>query len=667
MAFKRDVLNEINICLGNYDYKQLEESLVKQVLKYNAIFKNWKKDLLEEKLCAYVNLKNELNDTLLARKDRERKRLDKYSDKFSTIKRSTQTENSVKSSIDKDELVDKAILLLNSRNKVIEQCRKSHCFTELESASFNHATPTKSTSMNFDRKEKRTEMDKIVDKLCDFCTRQNLVSNYSSSNYVSKKKEQPSLHVHKKSLNLEVIDYGKSKKQKCSPNDINEANYVPPVCQINERESISEFNNIDFNKNSPYDIGIWKKFINNLQNNQLLMNYALSKNLNDFKCLDDLVSFFDFSPASYDVEKIWMIYVWLAENIEYDIDSLKMRTVGKIHPVEVFSSGKCICQGFSLLFKYLCNRLGFECIVIIGHSKGSDFDTLNNFQNGDYHAWNAVKIDGRWEYVDCTWSSGYLEMSIDQEVKFIKHFNIHYFLTPPQIFIFDHYSKNYQLQMPRITLAEFIKLPLITLNFHIYEFEFVSNVASEIETCETRFKIELKCPKTVTLSANLKEIDGENIDNAIYLGRNPLSNNYEIQVSFPKSNQQYVLKLYARHTSEKMKAFDKICNLIIKSNNHNLNTANCMVHRFKTPSIESFLFHPLELHLSKFSVEHFKLHVKNAEKVVLRDSESNWTFFEKKDLDMWHLDYLCATVGRIYIFAKSDSHPFCPIYSFDVI
>lgn len=50
--------------------------------------------------------------------------------------------------------------------------------------------------------------------------------------------------------------------------------------------------------------------------------------------------------------------------------------------------GKCgICSGYAKLFCMLCDKVGL---------------TSRYLENTE-HAWNQVKVDGRWLYVDCTW------------------------------------------------------------------------------------------------------------------------------------------------------------------------------------------------------------------------------------------------------------------------
>ncbi len=56
-----------------------------------------------------------------------------------------------------------------------------------------------------------------------------------------------------------------------------------------------------------------------------------------------------------------------------------------------FKDYTVVCQGFSLAYIYLLNRLGIECTYVSS-------DSMN-------HAWNMVKIGGQWYNVDVTWDN----------------------------------------------------------------------------------------------------------------------------------------------------------------------------------------------------------------------------------------------------------------------
>lgn len=58
----------------------------------------------------------------------------------------------------------------------------------------------------------------------------------------------------------------------------------------------------------------------------------------------------------------------------------------------VLVEGTATCYGYAGGFQYLAQQAGLDCVLLTGHS-----------QRGIGHAWNAVRIDGSWHFVDVTW------------------------------------------------------------------------------------------------------------------------------------------------------------------------------------------------------------------------------------------------------------------------
>ena len=84
-----------------------------------------------------------------------------------------------------------------------------------------------------------------------------------------------------------------------------------------------------------------------------------------------------------DFEKILYIHDYLVTNCEYDL------SFSRFSAYDAIVNKKAVCQGYSEAFKDLLNRLDIPCEVVMSYK-------LN-------HAWNAVKLNGKWYYVDVTW------------------------------------------------------------------------------------------------------------------------------------------------------------------------------------------------------------------------------------------------------------------------
>lgn len=94
-----------------------------------------------------------------------------------------------------------------------------------------------------------------------------------------------------------------------------------------------------------------------------------------------------------DYQKIKMIHDYLIDSIEYENDLTK-KDVYDIYGALV--KKRCVCEGYAKAFQYLMNEIGIENTIVIGSG-------INSRNETESHAWNYVKLDGRWYAVDVTW------------------------------------------------------------------------------------------------------------------------------------------------------------------------------------------------------------------------------------------------------------------------
>lgn len=153
-------------------------------------------------------------------------------------------------------------------------------------------------------------------------------------------------------------------------------------------------------------------------------------------------------------EKVRAIFRWITEHIDYNVMPFgSKRTVVKqfykepedssaaLPPLnervsaKVLNTGVAFCEGYSRLFKTLCDHAGIKAEIIYGYAR-----TNNNRRFAVNHTWNAVYIDSTWHLVDVTWASGVVTYANE----YIRQYNDHYFLTPPDEFVRDHYPEDPQ-------------------------------------------------------------------------------------------------------------------------------------------------------------------------------------------------------------------------------
>ena len=63
----------------------------------------------------------------------------------------------------------------------------------------------------------------------------------------------------------------------------------------------------------------------------------------------------------------------------------------------VFINGKAVCEGYARALQYLLQKCGVECAEVAGYTLD------DNGNRGGGHAWNIVKIDGDYYFMDATW------------------------------------------------------------------------------------------------------------------------------------------------------------------------------------------------------------------------------------------------------------------------
>jgi hypothetical protein len=192
--------------------------------------------------------------------------------------------------------------------------------------------------------------------------------------------------------------------------------------------------------------------------------FAQKASLNEFSAIDkkalqlpdsltkttDQIARYINSNFTTDKEKSRAIFIWVATNIQYDIDNMYAINFYEKREDEIakaLSTRKGICENYASLFTDICIKSGIKSFVIEGYTKQNGF--------ADYipHAWSAALIDGSWFLFDPTWGSGYVSGG-----KFIKKINNDDYKASPAMLIKSH--------MPFDYLWQFLNYPVTNQEFY---------------------------------------------------------------------------------------------------------------------------------------------------------------------------------------------------------
>lgn len=112
------------------------------------------------------------------------------------------------------------------------------------------------------------------------------------------------------------------------------------------------------------------------------------------------------SITDSDYEKAKYVFEVLVQNVDYDVSAENSQNI-----ISAFLNRATVCQGYACATQYLLRLLGIQSVIVTGNA------------NGESHAWNLVRLNGRYYYMDTTWgNSRYLSNSSEME----KYVNYNY-------------------------------------------------------------------------------------------------------------------------------------------------------------------------------------------------------------------------------------------------
>lgn len=345
-------------------------------------------------------------------------------------------------------------------------------------------------------------------------------------------------------------------------------------------------------------------------------------------------------PAENEHEKVRAIFRWVTQNIAYDTEGYFSGQYGDLSPDGVLKSRSAVCDGYAGLFDMLGKAAGLEVVKVIGYSKGYSYAVGDQLDGASNHAWNAVMIDNKWYLLDATWGAGYL----GDNNKFVRKFQNHYFLTPPDEFIYDHLPSDAQWQLLEqpVSKQDYADFVYLRPAFFHTGLAIQSHRHSLIEMGD-QITVTLRAPDRAVLLAQLMQ--GENkLDEAFtFLQRR--NGSYNIQAIIPQSGR-YVLRFFAKNRDEEGSYSWALDYSLTASEGR----PGGFPRAFSTFSENGgYLHSPMSGRLKRGSTQIFKIQVQSAEKVAVIMGD-NWHDLNKEG-DLFTGD-VTINDKNIRVFAK---------------
>ena len=289
----------------------------------------------------------------------------------------------------------------------------------------------------------------------------------------------------------------------------------------------------------------------------------------------NLVAFHIKTNSKNDFERVKRAHDFVIDYLDFDLKtfrSKKGKPAKRQDAESVVRGGRAVGQGYSNLFKSICDAMGIPNETIQGYARGIQF---NPFDKKEYkknminHQWNIVQINERWYAVDVSWDAGNMtkaKQGLSEKIFWYDNYSTEYLFANPQYFVYTHLPVNLNFELLEYTVQpeDFIHLPYQSPAF----FEKVAQMNPHLTK---QFEVT---GEVLSLSYVLKDQFG--LEFAIFdkTGKKDLSKTqkfYEKKQTKRNSTQyyfnqrgMYILRIYSRESYYAGKEYLAECGLIVR-------------------------------------------------------------------------------------------------------
>lgn len=183
----------------------------------------------------------------------------------------------------------------------------------------------------------------------------------------------------------------------------------------------------------------------------------------------------DIPSDASEYDKVKAVYEKIIFSTDYDLNASDNQNIAS-----VFLGNSSVCQGYAKATQYLLNHLGVMCTLVQG-----------TVDTGEAHAWNLVRVDGDYYYVDTTWGDASYRMEDGSGQEELPEINYDYLCVTTQELLRTHRIESV-VAMPECTATQANYYVREGVYFTSYDAEQMQSIFDRAwEICRT--EITLKC------------------------------------------------------------------------------------------------------------------------------------------------------------------------------
>ena len=174
------------------------------------------------------------------------------------------------------------------------------------------------------------------------------------------------------------------------------------------------------------------------------------------------------------------LYEYLIDNTEYDKDADNNQNIRS-----VFLGGRSVCQGYAKAMQYMLQKVGIQSLLVTGYT------------GTERHAWNLVRVNGKYYYLDPTWGDASYSYSGSEDMEnevFLPPINYDYFLVTTNEIAKTHSFENL-VALPSCESTEDNYYVREGLYFERYDVQQLENIFDS-EAVKQEDYVTLKCADT---------------------------------------------------------------------------------------------------------------------------------------------------------------------------